>query len=139
MLSQIRVFFFDGSVQRLTKPDISQDSEHVFFHVAIWIFQMQKIQTFLVIQLFPELLGAKEYKDQVSVSPIVANKWLHIAVVVDRGAPCSANDDPSFVQCSRIEAGLGFSDEWYFLIHGYNRPVILYRFCMILPSAIKGY
>ena len=75
---------------------------------------MQKIQTFLVIQLFPELLGAKEYKDQVSVSPIVANKWLHIAVVVDRGAPCSANDDPSFVQCSRIEAGLGFSDEWYF-------------------------
>lgn len=47
--------------------------------------------------------GRTEYKDQVSVSPIVANKWLHIAVVVDRGAPCSANDDPSFVQCSRIE------------------------------------
>ena len=75
---------------------------------------------------------AKEYKDQASVSPIVANKWMHIAVVVDRGAPCSANDDPSFVQCSRIEVGWasGASGTWYFRNSWLKRPVILQIFAI---------
>ena len=49
----------------------------------------------------------QEYKEQVSVSPIVAKKWLHFAVVVNRGAPCSTQDEPTSTVCSQIEALLG--------------------------------
>ena len=38
--------------------------------------------------------GRTEYREQYSVSPIVAGQWMHVAVVINRGAPCSTQDDP---------------------------------------------
>lgn len=38
--------------------------------------------------------GRTEYREQVSVAPIVAGQWMHVAVVLNRGAPCSTQDDP---------------------------------------------
>lgn len=57
------------------------------------------------------LAEAEEYRTQSSVSPIVAKKWLHFAVVVNRGAPCSTADEPTSTGCSQIQAlALGHAD-----------------------------